>query len=67
MVRKYTFIPEINEELNGPNIIAKKLKIDDYMEIGYILPNSIHPSHLTSEYIEILRDLTASSKRRRKT
>ena len=38
----------INEELNGPNI-----------EIGYILPLSIHPSHLTSEYIEILKDLTA--------
>ncbi|MCR4670317.1 MAG: LysR family transcriptional regulator [Saccharofermentans sp.] len=48
----------INEELNGPNIIAKKLKVDDYMEIGYILPNSIHPSHLTSEYIEILKSLT---------
>ena len=49
----------INEELNGPNIIAKKLKVDDYMEIGYILPSSIHPSHLTSEYIEILKSLTA--------
>ena len=48
----------INEELNGPNIIAKKLKIDDYMEIGYIIPNSIRPSHLTSEYIDILRSLT---------
>ena len=49
----------INEELNGPNIIAKKLKVDDYMEIGYILPGSIHPSHLTSEYIRILESLTA--------
>jgi DNA-binding transcriptional LysR family regulator len=48
----------INEELNGPNIIAKKLKVDDYMEIGYILPQSIHPSHLTSEYIDILKSLT---------
>lgn len=56
----------INEELNGPNIIAKKLKVDDYMEIGYILPNSIHPSHLTSEYIGILQDLTGSKKRSRK-
>ena len=53
----------INEELNGPNIIAKKLIVDDYMEIGYILPNSIHPSHLTSEYIQILRELTGRSKR----
>ena len=52
----------INEELNGPNIIAKKLKVDDYMEIGYILPNSIHPSHLTSGYIEILKSLTSGNK-----
>ena len=49
----------INEELNGPNIIAKKLKVDDYMEIGYIIPNSIRPSHLTTEYIDILRSLTS--------
>lgn len=48
----------INEELNGPNIIAKKLKVDDYMEIGYIIPNSIRPSHLTCEYIDILKSLT---------
>ena len=26
----------ISEELNGPNIIAKPLKVDDCMEIGYI-------------------------------
>ncbi|MBO4636563.1 MAG: LysR family transcriptional regulator [Clostridiales bacterium] len=45
----------INEELNGPNIIAKPLKVDDYMEIGYILPSSIRPSHLTQEYIKALR------------
>lgn len=48
----------ISEELNGPNIIAKKLKVDDYMEIGYILPASIPPSHLTTEYIDILKSLT---------
>ena len=53
----------ISEELNGPNIIAKKLKVDDYMEIGYILPNSIHPSHLTAEYIEILKSLTGKKTR----
>ncbi|MBQ2053929.1 MAG: LysR family transcriptional regulator [Eubacterium sp.] len=44
----------INEELNGPNIIAKPLKVDDYMEIGYILPKAIRPSALTLDYIEIL-------------
>ncbi len=52
----------INEELNGPNIIAKELKVDDYMEIGYIIPNSIRPSHLTSEYIDILTHLCTLEK-----
>ncbi|MBR1797779.1 MAG: LysR family transcriptional regulator [Clostridiales bacterium] len=45
----------ISEELNGPNIIAKPLKVDDYMQIGYILPERTHPSFLTEEYIRILR------------
>ena len=54
----------INEELNGPHIIAKKLKVDDYMQIGYILPNSIRPSHLTLEYIDILSSLTGSGRRK---
>jgi DNA-binding transcriptional LysR family regulator len=48
----------INEELNGPNIIAKPLDVDDYMEIGYILPTSIRPSPLTSAYIDILKKIT---------
>ncbi len=47
----------INETLNGPNIVARPLSIDDYMEIGYILPNSINPSKLTGEYIEILKSM----------
>ena len=45
----------INEELNGPNIIAKPLKADDRMEIGYILHESIRPSALTRKYIEHLQ------------
>ena len=45
----------ISEELNGPNIISKPLKVDDYMQIGYILPTQIHPSHLTEEYIADLK------------
>ena len=32
----------ISEELNGPNIIARPLDVDDYMEIGYILPMSMN-------------------------
>lgn len=47
----------ISEELNGPNIIAKPLKVDDYMEVGYILPNAIRPSQLTIHYIDILKSL----------
>ncbi|MCR5772175.1 MAG: LysR family transcriptional regulator [Butyrivibrio sp.] len=47
----------ISEELNGPNIIAKQLKVDDYMEIGYILPTAIRPSKLTLQYIDIIKSL----------
>ena len=50
----------ISEELNGPNIIARPLKVDDYMEIGYILPSAIRPSGLTANYIEILKRLTTT-------
>ena len=48
----------ISEELNGPHIIAKPLKVDDYMQIGYILPSQIHPSTLTEEYIGMLKRFT---------
>ena len=49
----------ISEELNGPNIVARPLKVDDYMEIGYILPSAMHPSNLTKAYIDILKGLTS--------
>lgn len=49
----------ISEELNRPNIMARPLKVDDYMQLGYILPKEIRPSALTSEYIRILKRLTA--------
>ncbi len=47
----------INETLNGPNIVARPLKVDDYMEIGYIVPNAITPSKLTAAYIKILKSM----------
>ena len=50
----------ISEELNGPNIIARPLKVDDYMEIDYILPSAIRQSGLTANYIEILNRLTTT-------
>ena len=47
----------ISEELNGSNIIARPLAVDDYMEIGYILPRNTRPSRLTQTYLTILKDL----------
>ena len=47
----------ISEELNGPSIVAKPLKVDDRMDIGYILPGNIPPSPLTEKYIEMLNKL----------
>ena len=46
----------ISEELNGPNIVARPLKVNDYMEVGYILPKAIRPSTLTLEYIKLLKN-----------
>ena len=47
----------INENLNGANIISRPLKVDDYMEVGYILKNSVGISPLTQNYIEIIKKL----------
>lgn len=47
----------INKTLNGPNIVARPLRVDDYMEIGTILPASASPSKLTQTYIEILKSM----------
>ncbi|MBO4591973.1 MAG: LysR family transcriptional regulator [Eubacterium sp.] len=48
----------ISSELNGTDIVSVPLEIDDYMDIGYILPNTIKPSPLTQHYIKILCSLT---------
>lgn len=45
----------ISRELNGPNIIARPLDVDDYMDIGYILPVSVKVNEMTGHYIEELR------------
>lgn len=44
----------ISEELNGKNIIAVPLEIDDYMEIGYITHKEMLPNRLGNLYIERL-------------
>lgn len=53
----------ISEELNGPNIIAKPLEVEDYMDIGYILPKAIRLSALTLDYIDILNRTIRSQDR----
>jgi hypothetical protein len=45
----------ISRELNGPNIIARPLDVDDYMDIGYILPANVKVNEMTGHYIEELR------------
>ena len=44
----------ISQELNGPNIVAKPLKVEDYMEIGYIIPGHNPLSQMTKNYIKML-------------
>lgn len=45
----------ISESLNGPNIVAIPLEVDDFMEIGYILQTKTVPSHFATLYIESLK------------
>lgn len=45
----------ISEDLNGPNIRAVPLQVEDYMDIGYILQKRIVPSRLAEAYIESLK------------
>ena len=48
----------ISEDLNGPNIVAVPLDVDDYMEIGYITRRQTVPGLYASRYIEALKRLT---------
>lgn len=50
----------ISEELNGKNIVALPLEVDDYMEIGYITHKQLLPSRLGSLYIERLKKYAPS-------
>ena len=42
----------ISEELNGKNIVAVPLLVDDYMEIGYILHNKIIPGGGADKFLD---------------
>lgn len=44
----------INESLNGSNIVAIPLDVDDQMDIGYIVHRQAKPSFLAEQYIQIL-------------
>lgn len=48
----------ISEELNGKNIVAIPLLVDDHMEIGYITHNKTVPSRFAGLYIEALKRRT---------
>ena len=45
----------ISEELNGKNIMAIPLDVDDYMQIGYITHKKMQPGRFGMLYIEALK------------
>lgn len=51
----------INEELNGKNIRAIPLDVDDYMEIGYIVHKKVGAGKFGSLYIEALKRYASAS------
>ncbi len=48
----------INEQLNGKNIVAIPLDVDEYMEIGYITHKRTTLSLFGKQYISLLRQYT---------
>lgn len=50
----------INSQLNGENIIAVPLKVEDYMEIGYVTHKKVVPGKFASLYIQALTYYTIS-------
>ena len=51
----------INESLNGPNIVAVPLQVDDFMQIGTLTHRRVHPGFLGQRYIEILQRCVAGA------
>lgn len=48
----------ISEALNGPNIVAVPLDVEDSMEIGCLTHRQVQPGRFGRRYIEILRRMT---------
>ncbi len=46
----------ISKELNGPSIIAKPLKVDEWMKIGTIVRKNETPSHYATVYLNALEN-----------
>lgn len=44
----------INADLNGTEIVSRPLLVDDYMDVGYILPKDQKTGELTAAYIQNL-------------
>jgi DNA-binding transcriptional LysR family regulator len=51
----------INKDLNGENIIARPLEVDDEMRIGYIIPKRTAPGHYATLYIRLLEQYARES------
>lgn len=51
----------INESLNGPNIVAVPLQVDDFMQIGTLTHRRVHLGFLGQRYIEILQRCVAGA------
>lgn len=48
----------ISEALNGPNICAVPLLVEDAMQIGYLTHKQVQPGRFGRQYIEILKEYT---------
>ena len=46
----------VNWAKTGFGYFTMREKVNDYMEVGYILPKAIRPSTLTLEYINLLKN-----------
>ena len=47
----------ISEALNGPNIRAVPLLVDDSMQIGYLTHKQVQPGRFGKQYIAILKNV----------
>ena len=51
----------INADLNGTEIVSRPLLVDDYMDVGYILPKDQKTGELTAAYIQNLLRYTQNA------